>query len=139
MYQKGNLVPPAPSRSPQTSPNWSIMRKSKKAIKKKNISAPETQSVIHISGAKMIGTKMTIVDNTGLLDPRVRKFLAIAGKFTKIIKCPELLETVLKQFPFDLSLFSLLSFSYFQDILILLTYPVHHLTSCLMNIIIFRP
>ena len=69
MYQKGNLGPPAPSKSPQTSPNWSIMRKSKKAIKKKNISAPETQSVIHISGAKMIGTKMTIVDNTGLLDP----------------------------------------------------------------------
>ena len=52
-------------------------------IKKKNISAPERESVIHISGAKMIGTEMTVVDNTGLLDPRVRKFLAIAGNMQR--------------------------------------------------------
>jgi len=98
MYQKGNLGPPAlSSRSPQTSPNWSIKRKSTKRIKKKNISAPETQSVIHISGAKMIGTKMTIVDNTGLLDPRVRKFLAIAGLDSdQIVQSPEKLAVVEK-------------------------------------------
>ena len=83
MYQKGNLGPPTQSKSPQTSPNWSKLRKSRKTIKKKNISAPERESVIHISGAKMIGTEMTVVDNTGLLDPRVRKFLAIAGNMER--------------------------------------------------------
>ena len=30
MYQKGNLGPPGQSRSPQTSPNWSKLRKARK-------------------------------------------------------------------------------------------------------------
>ena len=50
--------------------------KSKK-IKKKTISGPG--KFIHVSGAKMQDCKMTIIDNTGMLDPRVRKFLHLAG------------------------------------------------------------
>ena len=49
----------------------------KKKINKKSISRPG--KFLHISGAKMVDSKMTIIDNTGMLDPRVRKFLHLAG------------------------------------------------------------
>ena len=49
----------------------------KKKINKKNISSPD--KFLHVSGAKMVDCKMTIIDNTGMLDPRVRKFLHLAG------------------------------------------------------------
>ena len=56
------------------------VRKSIKKLKKTDISEPEPSTYLHIAGAKIVENKMTIIDNTGLLDPRVRKFLAIAGK-----------------------------------------------------------
>ena len=56
-------------------------RKSNKKIKKKDISGPNTDTVVHISGAKMVNSEITIIDNSGLVDPRVRKFLALAGIF----------------------------------------------------------
>ena len=49
----------------------------KKKIHKKDIGTPG--KFLHVSGAKMVDCKMTIVDNTGMLDPRVRKFLHLAG------------------------------------------------------------
>ena len=57
-------------------------RKSHKKIKKKDISGPNTDTMVHITGAKMINSEITIIDNSGLLDPRVRKFLALAGRFS---------------------------------------------------------
>ena len=33
----------------------------------------------------MVNNEMTIIDNSGLLDPRVRKFLALAGLCLKIV------------------------------------------------------
>ena len=56
------------------------VRKSIKKLKKTDISEPEHSTYLHIAGAKIVENKMTIIDNTGLLDPRVRKFLAIAGR-----------------------------------------------------------
>ena len=61
----------------QNSPGRSIRFSGKKKISKKNISSPD--KFLHISGAKMVDCKMTIIDNTGMLDPRVRKFLHLAG------------------------------------------------------------
>ena len=49
----------------------------KKKIDKKSISGPN--KFLHVSGARMVDSKMTIIDNTGMLDPRVRKFLHLAG------------------------------------------------------------
>ena len=60
---------PSPSRSKR----FNV----KKKINKKNISSPD--QFLHVSGAKMVDCKMTILDNTGMLDPRVRKFLHLAG------------------------------------------------------------
>ena len=68
------------SQSPQNSPGRSPNRSRfsvKKKINKKNISSPD--QFLHVSGAKMVDCKMTIIDNTGMLDPRVRKFLHLAG------------------------------------------------------------
>ena len=54
-------------------------RKSNKKVKKKDISGPNTDTMIHITGARMVNSQITVIDNSGLLDPRVRKFLALAG------------------------------------------------------------
>ena len=67
----------SPKDSPKNSPSRSIRFSGKKKINKKNISSPG--KFLHVSGAKMIDCKMTIIDNTGMLDPRVRKFLHLAG------------------------------------------------------------
>ena len=40
---------------------------------------PKTETFLHVSGARMEQGKLIIVDNTGLLDPRLRKILAVAG------------------------------------------------------------
>jgi hypothetical protein len=40
---------------------------------------PKPETLIHLSGARMEEGKLVIVDNTGLLDPRLRKILAVAG------------------------------------------------------------
>ena len=40
---------------------------------------PQHQSFVHLSGAIMKEGKMAVVDNSGLLDPRIRKFLALEG------------------------------------------------------------
>ena len=61
----------------QNSPSRTSRFPVKKKIKKKNISSPD--QFLHLSGAKMVDCKMTIIDNTGMLDPRVRKFLHLAG------------------------------------------------------------
>ena len=67
------------SPTPEKSPRFFRKRKSNKKIKKKDISGPNTDTVVHITGAKMINSEITVIDNSGLLDPRVRKFLALAG------------------------------------------------------------
>ena len=59
--------------SPRRSKRFTVRKK----INKKNISSPD--QFLHVSGAKMVDCKMTIIDNTGMLDPRVRKFLHLAG------------------------------------------------------------
>ena len=40
---------------------------------------PQHQSFVHLSGAIMKEGKMVVVDNSGLLDPRIRRFLALEG------------------------------------------------------------
>ena len=64
-------------QTPQNSPSRTSRFSVKKKINKKNISSPD--KFLHVSGAKMVDCKMTIIDNTGMLDPRVRKFLHLAG------------------------------------------------------------
>jgi len=45
----------------------------------------------------MVDSKLTIIDNTGLLDPRVRKFLALAGiNEGLVVNNPEKLEVIEK-------------------------------------------
>jgi len=73
-------------KSPQPSPqtrrslaSLSVRKNKSKRIKKKDIEAPILDTRVHMSGAKMVDSKLTIIDNTGLMDPRVRKFLALAG------------------------------------------------------------
>ena len=73
------------------------MSTKRKKINKKDISGPTHDTVVHVSGAKMVNSKLTIIDNTGLLDPRVRKFLALAGiNEGLIVNNPERLEVVEK-------------------------------------------
>ena len=68
-----------PMPCPRDSNSLSPKRKSVRKLKKKDISGPTQDTVLHISGAKIIDSKLTIIDNTGLLDPRVRLFLELAG------------------------------------------------------------
>ena len=79
IYRKTSPMP-SPRDSPRDSNRLSVKRKSVRKLKKKDISGPTHDTVLHVSGAKMIDSKLTIIDNTGLLDPRVRKFLALAGR-----------------------------------------------------------
>ena len=44
------------------------------------MAGPQLETLIHVSGARMEQGKLIILDNTGLLDPRLRKILAVAGK-----------------------------------------------------------
>ena len=80
IYRKTSPMP-----SPRDEDRLSRKRMStrRKKINKKDISGPTHDTVVHVSGAKMVNSKLTIIDNTGLLDPRVRKFLALAGKKIK--------------------------------------------------------
>eukprot|EP00092_Neocalanus_flemingeri_P007841 GFUD01008462.1.p1 GENE.GFUD01008462.1~~GFUD01008462.1.p1 ORF type:complete len:384 (+),score=140.47 GFUD01008462.1:95-1246(+) len=92
IYRKTSPMP-----SPRDSTRLSVKRKSMRKIKKKDISGPTHDTVVHISGAKMIDSKLTIIDNTGLLDPRVRKFLALAGvNEGLVVNNPEKLEVIEK-------------------------------------------
>jgi hypothetical protein len=76
---------PMPSPRDSTKLDRKRMSTKRKKINKKDISGPTHDTVLHVSGAKMIDSKLTIIDNTGLLDPRVRKFLALAGKLRILI------------------------------------------------------
>merc|ERR1712029_1210105 len=78
--------PKSPMMKRDRTPGREALRRSLKGKRKKEkkklsdiISGPDTETVIHVTGARMVNNEMTIIDNSGLLDPRVRKFLALAG------------------------------------------------------------
>lgn len=88
---------PMPSPRDSTKLDRKRMSTKRKKINKKDISGPTHDTVLHVSGAKMIDSKLTIIDNTGLLDPRVRKFLALAGiNEGLVVNNPEKLEVIEK-------------------------------------------
>ena len=61
---------------------------------KKDISEPHTDSFVHVTGVQMKGSEVKIIDNSGLIDMRLRKFLAIAGLSEEVLKDPSQLAVI---------------------------------------------
>ncbi|XP_023325092.1 wiskott-Aldrich syndrome protein [Eurytemora carolleeae] len=82
-------------------------RKSIKKITKADIAGPKLESLVHINGVRMESGRMRVVDNSGLLDPRIRRFLALEGIDERVTEDPKKLDLI-ERFVRDTNLFSVL-------------------------------